>query len=381
MPDTLTLQDMVDAVLAQAGPGGMAKIAQEANGSRCDECGKPAMADSKLCRACAEKMSNREEDRREGEDSTGAEKTSSARIQKLASAVAYIVENFGSIDRPIGRVKMAQVPTQASDMVGAGKGPNVIPTNLDSPVTGEQATVKGEATVGTVPKNPPLGSGATPKAPQNAMDDNIDAMKPDYPEEGVMKQARARLREVMMYKMAETGVDDGAAQIGAPKTQTVTYPEEQPSQMKRPAEVTSQESMINSSEAAIDYQKTQAKSVPKMRMGEVLQENPQDVKQVLQPVLGDVVKQANQQRAAVGRALLAKIAHEGCKCANPETGECRFCKVAARLKRSRGMRKKSMNGAGAGMGGNPIGPGGVPPTVQSSSPIGGGSMGSGTPPM
>lgn len=381
MPNTLTLQDMVDAVLAQAEPGGMAKIAQEAGERVCEQCGKPAMADSKICKACAEKMSAREESRKDSEDA-GSEKTSSARIQKLASAVSYIVENFSQIDRPVGRIKVAEVPTQASQTVGAGKGPQVIPTNLDAPTPGEQATVKGEAKVDTIAKSPPMASGATPKAPKNAMDDNIDTLKPAYPETGVMKQARARgrLREIVMRKFAES-VDDGNAQITAPKGQSVTLPENQPSQMKRPAEVTSQESMIASSDAAINYQKTQAKSSPRKRMGEVLQEKPQNVKTVLQPVLGDVVKQANQQRAATGRALLAKIAQEGCKC-NSETGECRFCKVASRLKKSQGMRKKSQLGQGGAPdpGGNPIGPGGVPSTVQSSSPIGGGS-GSGTPPM
>lgn len=376
MPNTLTLQDMVDAVLAQAEPGGMAKLAEEAGGS-CEQCDKPAMANSKMCKACAEKMSAKEEDRRDAASDAGSEKTSSARIQKLASAVHYIVENFNQVERPLGRIKLAEVPSQASQAVGAGKGPNVIPTNLDSPTPGEQATVKGEAKVDTVPMSPPMGSGATPKAPKNAMDDNIDTLKPAYPETGVLKQARARgrLREVLMHKMAES-VDDGNSSISAPKTQTLTLPEDQPSQMKRPAEVTGQERMIASSEAAINYQKTQAKATPKKRMGEVLQEKPQNVKQVLQPVLGDVVKQANQQRAEAGRALLAKIAQEGCKC-DSENGECRFCKVASRLKRSQGMRKKSMGGAGGGQ--NPIGPGGVPSTVQSSSP--GGGMGSGTPPM
>ena len=239
----------------------------------------------------------------------------------------------------------------------------------------------GGAAKHSIPTDPPMEAGAVPKAAPRTMKTDIDKDRPLQPKDGdlIQKGAAVNMLKRAMLKKAQDG---DTTSISTPKTSAL--PEDQPSQMARPAEVTSQEKMISSSEAAINYQKTQAKSVPKKRMGEVLQEKPQNVKQVLQPVLGDVVKEANQQRAAVGRALLAKIAHEGCSCDDSENGVCRFCKVAARLKRTQGMRKKSMGGAMGGSmggGGNPIGPGGVPPTVQASSPSGGGSMGSGTPPM
>jgi hypothetical protein len=372
---TLTLQDMVDAVLAQAGPMSKTKIAQEASGGACVLCGKPAIAGSNICKECAERIASREGNERDSSANSGTEKTSSERIQKLASAVSYIVDNFNSIGRPVGSVigptKLGQAATQANQNVGPGKGPNVVQTNVGSPVPGEQAPVRNLSRT-NIPLTPPMDSGATPKGPENAMKDNRDDNQAAYPETGVLKQSSLResLRKAAMKKFAETTT---------PK-QNLTLPEDQPSQMARPAEVTSQESMIGSNEAAMNYTKTQAKAVPKKRMGEVLDEKAPDIKQELNPVLGGVVKEAHKRRADAGRALLTKIAQEGCTCSDPEKGECRFCKVASRLKKTQEMRKKSQMGVATPAGPNPIGAGGVPPTVQPSSPIGG-SAGSGTLPM
>ncbi len=107
MPTARTLGEMVDAVLMQAGPAGMRKLAQEATGSACEKCGKPAMEGSSICRECAQEQANKESEKEDG-----TEKTSSQRIQKLASAVAYIVNNFNGLPfhAQVGRVKIGQAP-------------------------------------------------------------------------------------------------------------------------------------------------------------------------------------------------------------------------------------------------------------------------------
>jgi len=96
----------------------------------------------------------------------------------------------------------------------------------------------------------------------------------------------------------------------------------------QPGETTKQKSMIASNEAAIAYQKTKAKAVPKARMGEVLDEPAQ--KKSTDPVLHNNlsntgqagVKIASAMESAAARALLVKIAEEGAsEDATPEQKE------------------------------------------------------------
>jgi len=169
-------------------------------------------------------------------------------------------------------------------------------------------------------------------------------------------------------KKAEDAINP--AQISAPKAKGL--PEDQPSSMKRPAEVTSQEKHLASNAAPVAVKKVQTQAVPKKRMGEVLDEPAQvaSTDKVLDQALGaDKVDQAGAKiasdqkvKVAAARALLQKIASEGCTCGpDTEVCMCSFGKLASRLKKGgeKGSEKRSMFGAD-----------GVPPSVQASSPAG-----------
>lgn len=327
MDTRFTLSQIVDAVL---GSGGSIKTAQDT----CEKCGKPAMEGSKLCKACAEK------DLQKNEEDTGspseAEKTSSVRVIKLAHAVQYIVENPENIHPVLGRVKVAEAPPEVT-AAGPGKGPNPMATNLMDALAGEQSTVSGEAKT-KIPMKP-----ATEKAipgdmqPANAMEDNLRDMKAPYPVEGPLKQASFRQRYMRaLAKRAADGENPASIASGT----TTALPEDQPDQVKRPAEVTSQEKLIASNTAAIDVTKRDAKEVPKKRMAEVITEPAQtsSTDKILDENLGKkVVDQAGAKVAfdkkATARALLKKVASGGCTCGG--AGTCGHCKVAARLKQQR----------------------------------------------
>lgn len=328
MDTRFTLSQIVDAVLGSS--GGHVKTAQDS----CEKCGRPAMAKTGMCRDCAEK------DLQKNEEESGApaeaEKTSSARVTKLAHAVQYIVENPESIHPVLGRVKVAEAPPQVAK-TGPGKGPNASTTTLMDALAGEQSTVSGEAKT-KIPMKPATEK-AIPgdKQPANAMEDNLRDMKGPYPSEGPLKQASFRQRFIQaMSKRAADG--ENPASIASGKT--TALPEDQPDKVKRPAEVTGQGSLISSNQKAIDVTKRQAKAVPKKRMTEVISEPAQTraTDKILDENLGKkVVDQAGakvaHEKQAAAKALLKKVASEGCTC--NEEGSCCHCKVAARLKQQR----------------------------------------------
>lgn len=163
------------------------------------------------------------------------------------------------------------------------------------------------------------------------------------------------------------------AQISAPKSSAL--PEDAPSTMKRPAEVTSQEKWLQNNEAPVSMGKSDAKGVPKKRMGEVLSEPAQSASTdtVLDNALGAGTVDQAKAKIAEMRAYLSKIASEGCTCGS-ETGTCSYCRLmksAADSSESSSDDKKKRQEKGSektSMGGTA-----VPPTVQPSSP--GGAMG------
>lgn len=325
MDTRFTLSQIVDAVLGSS--GGAIKTAA----ATCAKCGKPAIADSKMCRDCAER------DLQKNEEETGspaeAEKTSSARVTKLAHAVQYIVENPRNIHPVLGRVKVAEAPPEVAK-TGPGKGPNASTTTLMDALAGEQSTLSGEAKT-KIPMKPGTEK-AIPgdKQPANAMEDNLRDMKGPYPTEGPLKQASFRQR--YMQALAKRAADgENPASIASGKT--TALPENQPDKVKRPAEVTGQESLISSNQKAIDVTKREAKAVPKKRMAEVISEPAQkrSTDKILDENLGkNVVDKAGakvaHEKQASARALLKKVASGGCTC--NEEGSCGHCKVAARLK-------------------------------------------------
>lgn len=329
MDTRFTLSQIVDAVLGSS--GGFAKTAQAV----CEKCGKPAMADSKLCRDCAEKDLQKSENEETGAPAE-SEKTSSERVIKLASAIEYIVQHPENIHPVLGRIKTAEAPPQVTK-TGPGKGPNPMATNLMDALAGEQSTATGEAKT-KIPMKPKTEK-AIPgdKQPANAMEDNLRDLRGPYPTEGPLKQASFRERYMNVLKKRAADAENPAS-ISSGKTSAL--PENQPDKVKRPAEVTKQESLISSNQKAIDVTKRQAKAVPKKRMTEVISEPAQtrSTDKILDENLSKkIVDKAGakvaSEKTAAARALLKKVASGGCTCG--EDGTCGHCKVAARLKQQR----------------------------------------------
>ena len=323
-----TLSQIVDTVL---GNGGFVKTAAS---DVCEKCGKPAMADSKLCRECAEQDVRKTDDEDLGPGApAGTAKTSSERVIKLASAVEYIVQNPESIHPILGRIKLASPPQVAT--AGPGKGPNPMATNLMTATPGKQSEVSGEAKTKVPMRNSTEKAIPGDKQPANAMEDNLRDMKGPYPTEGPLKQASFRERYISVLKKRAADGENPASIASAKST---ALPENQPDKVKRPAEVTSQESLIGSNKAAIDVTKRQAKAVPKKRIAEVLSEPAQTraTDKILDENLGKQVVDKAGAKVASARALLKKVASEGCSCSGEET--CGHCKVAARLKQRRNVQ-------------------------------------------
>lgn len=420
MDTRFTLSQIVDSVLRN---GGSIKTAAA---DVCEKCGKPAMADSKMCRDCAEQDARKSDDEDSGPGNIGEEKTSSERVVKLASAVEYIVHNPELIHPVLGRIKVASPPQVTA--TGPGKGPNPMATNLMAATPGEQSDVTGEAKTKVPMRNTTKKAIPGDKQPDNAMEDNLRELKGPYPEEGPLKEAsvwgrrgtidaakslalgspkasatralqkkikgipdvtpdwtrsaRPRpfggekriLHEPSALDKPMEGIDriargqasrsgrySGPMSILKNKPKTASFreryisvlrkraadaenpasiasakstalPEDQPDKVKRPAEVKSQEKLVGSNQAAIDVTKRQAKAVPKKRIAEVLSEPAQTraTDKILDENLGKKVVDQAGAKVASARALLKKVASEGCSCG--EDGTCGHCKVAARLK-------------------------------------------------
>jgi len=380
-----TLQQMVKAAMRGSQADAMQKIAEEANDSgACEACGESAPPGSKLCRECAAKAAKAEAVRGGDSEEEGEEKTSALRVEKLASAVEEVLYNFDNMDWSLWhQFKLAASVPTASPGTGPGAGPTATPTTDKTPTPGVQATEFGEAKKDKPPMNPPMetpvGGG---KGAPNAMADNVDDLRAAYPEQGVMKQGgmRSLYQNIMLRKV---GADsESPASVSGPKF--TTLPEDQPSQMKRPPEVTSQEAMVASNQAAIDATKRQAAEVPKRRMGEVIEEPAQSAAsdKALDANLGSATVDQAGAKIAAARVLLQKVASQGCSCGadHPSNGSCNFCKLAARIEQRKGARmgKASQMAGAAPMPTPPTAPGSsagaAPPPPVPGSPMPGTGM-------
>lgn len=346
-----SLSKLIEAALLDGNAGVMEKIAQEASGEeaehKCEDCGKAAVSGSEYCKECASKKARAEERASGMSEGEGSEKTSSARIEKLASAVEYIRDNFFSIQMPVGRVKLAD---NASSDSGPGVGTTSLETNLKRVTSADEAPEGfGEAKSKKPEMTVPLESGIYSNAPATAIKTNADNPPGGSGEQPQMVQPSgsggdkpqaktASVQRIMQAMMKAAADGDEKAQgedgnIKAPKTMDTTTPEDQPSGVERPAEVTSQEKHLATPEAAIDVTKREAKEVPKKRMGDVLSEPAQSksTDSALDKALGaQVVTEAGAKVAAAqARALLQKTASQKCTCGGKH--ECGFCKIASRI--------------------------------------------------
>lgn len=372
MTKSLTIQEMIDQVIADADDGAMAKLAEEAETAQ-QRGGQKSKED-------IERKADKEEAQQGGgqpegySEKTAADIQDSVYIEKMASAVEEIVSILTGQPIPSKVGKIAMIDS-ASPSVGAGKGPGASATNVDSPVSGEQSTETGEAKT-KIPMKPPMeskGSGGNANAPNNAMATNAEMSHPPQPEAGVLKQGSLNAF-LMSLASKDKSAEDAINKAKITASKTSALPEDQPSKMARPAEVTSQERLVSSNEAPAKATKREAKAVPKKRMGEVLDEPAQtkSTDKVLDAALGaDKVNQAGAKIASA-RAWLAKIASEGCTCEKDglEKGTCPHCKLKSRMQ-EKGPEKTSMVTSPSGAGSA------VPSTVQPSAQ--GGAMAGGAP--
>jgi len=182
-----SLQDMVRQTLAEAED--REKVAQLQPGSEPDE-SKKKDEDGKReeGRTTTKETGNTPDRNYEGI----TEKTSSAFVEKLASAVEYLNDNYLEKDA----VGEAEPPLSHGTMhttVGPGIGATALETNVDAPVKGMQSTETGQAKH----DQPPMDPGTDPKAPgqtnpQTALETDLTTPpggKEDWTDKDVMKQA------------------------------------------------------------------------------------------------------------------------------------------------------------------------------------------------
>lgn len=342
----MRLNEIIEAALRDGTPGARVKVA--AATETC-ECGKPCAEGSKYCKECADKKSQAEA------KSSGAaeepEKTSSARVTKLANAVAHIVANFGDIQMPIGRIKAAAEET------GPGIGPGSLEVSPNMEMDKAPDRNFGQAKV-QVPLNPASEVGAGKNTAPNAVKTDASGqpgLNATPTSAGATTQPgtipglkapskTASLVEQIKAAMLKKAADGPDASISAGKE--TTLPENQSASGGRPAEVTSQERLIGSNQAAIDVTPRQAAEVPKKRMGELLTEPMQSAStdKTLNAALGSKVVTDAGAKIASARAELQKTASAGCQCGGKHT--CGFCKIASQLERRQGAQAGELWAAG-----------------------------------
>ena len=251
-------------------------------------------------------------------------------VEKLADAVDYIADEL----RKEGEQGNVQQP---------GTGPNALPvleatsseTNIDAGQLGS-ATAKHQPAA-PVTQTEQVQSGKA----DTGMATNDDAMRPEQPVEPISNEkaalASANLSRLLRFgqateesklshvpvrlirKYAEDAINQANISGGAAVPPDASASEEGvPSQ---PSDVTGQQRMVSSNDAAINYTKGQAKADPKKDVNQVLEEPALSsaTDKVLQRTLdntgqaGVKISMAEDTlKVAAARTLLTKLAEEAC---------------------------------------------------------------------
>ena len=339
---------------------------------------------------------------RNDSDQTGT-KTSSALALKLASAIEYLNENFLKV--AVGEITPPTPSGSPEAKMGPGEGETATQTNLDAPTPGVQSEAVGQAQTGVVPMKP----GTDPASPGQtntgtAMETTINdppGGNESWKDKDILKQSAALLEQKLASVASKArSLGNGAKRmldnhpggaalaggaIGAGGTVAAMAPKknktagvDQVDQVDRvlgimkkladvppeataseegvpslPGPAASQRHMIDSNEAARDYTKRDAKAEPKERMGEVLDEPAQkkSTDAVLQNNLSNTSEagvKISAAQAVAARALLSKLAEEGCASdASPEA-KARAEKVRSLVESK--QKEKDSQGMGGGTG-------------------------------
>ncbi|CAB4131641.1 hypothetical protein UFOVP276_57 [uncultured Caudovirales phage] len=254
------------------------------------------------------------------------EKTSMV-ANKLASAIEYLNENWLS-KVAVGEITPPTPAGQPEAKIGPGEGPGAFETNEKSPTPGVQSEAVGQAQTGVIPMKPGTDSASTGQTnTDTAMETTINTPpggSEDWTKKDVLKQAAAAL---LTKKAADKKVARVLQIIKSAEDFSPAVLESDQSGPALPGPAASQEKLIDSIQAAINYTKRDAKAEPKERMGEVLSEPAQKktTDTVLQNNLSNTdvagVK-ISSAKVAAARAYLSKVAEEGCGSdASPEAKE------------------------------------------------------------
>jgi hypothetical protein len=259
---------------------------------------------------------------------------------KLAEACEFIAQNLDKLS--------ADAP------LSPGHGPGAL--DVTESIGGTNVSPdQGHATQ-QPPMRPASQKGVPASDPATGLQDNATGLPTeqqrsmDQPKTGSVKTAEALLKTNLarlgLTKTAEDAINPAkisAGPAGAP-------PGDEPTPAQ-PQETERQSKMVASNQAAVDYTKGQAKSVPKDRLREVLKEP------ALSAATDSTLRQAfantskagvkissadSQVKVAAARALLTKLAEDGAKeDASPEQKEKREKMLSTLREKKDGTEKDS----------------------------------------
>lgn len=421
----LTLQQMIDGVLAGAEGQALSKIAQAADeyadeGSASEQSAKGEGEAPPRAKREAERQADKEEKAQGGgQDNSESEDTDQERVEKMASAIEEVVRVLLNDSRmPVGRVVTAQdgVPMQNAlqtddtktpepEHASFGEATAKIPLNppqekVQSPETGQSAMATDDEKRAIPAPTEKIGSFAdvlaqNPKSPelkgafsryQKATGKDPKTMSfadiRDYTNKERAAKAKTGSLQDYAARLLKSAMDPSSPGANVSGAKSDALPEDRPLNAPLAAGAETQRAMLASNEAAMSLTKLKAKAQPKQDLAALLSERAltRSTDKALDQTLGaQTVSQAGAKIAsarklkiAAARALIAKIAAEGCTCDQEglEKGQCRHCRVASRLEAKEGSscaseKKAQMSDVPAASN--------VPSTVQSSaSPAAGG---------
>jgi hypothetical protein len=421
----LTLQQMIDGVLAGAEGQALSKIAQAAEEGADMSADEQATEGEGKAPPRTKREAERQADKEEkaqggGQDNSESEDTDQERVEKMASAVEEVVRVLltdGS-NMPVGRVVTAEdgVPMQNALQTDDNKTPETetanfgeatakIPTN--PPQEKVQAPEKGTSAMATDeekraipapaekigsfadvlaqnPKSPELKGAfsryqkATGKDPKTMSFADIR----DYTNKERAAKAKTGSLQDYAARLLKSAMDPSSPAASVSGAKSDALPEDRPLNAPLAAGAETQRAMLASNEAAMNLTKRKAKAQPKQDLAALLSERAmaRSTDKALDQTLGAQqvdqagakIASARKLKIAAARALITKIAAEGCTCEEEglEKGQCRFCRVASRLEAKEGSSCASEKKAQ--MGDVPAASN-IPPSVQSSaSPAAGG---------
>lgn len=305
------ISDLIASALVGGNSEAMAKIAQEASVDSCEDCGKAVSAGSKLCKECADKKAKAEmseygttvaDSDSPSTDDSKQEKTSSdtSRVLKLANALDFVVTNPHLVDWN-QVVKLSQeTPGGHLPPTDEGKSPEKMPVVLSGAKTRE------------IPVNPQDSSTTLRN------DDKSGAPPRSEPSSGVSGNGGTKLVERLKQAMAK--------RAESPATNQNVLPEDRPPQIDKPAEVSSQESMIADNTAPAKATPDKIEKEPKKQLGDLLFEPKKSVQQdeAAQQLLGNPPQDVTPAKTA-SASLISKLASGQCTCG--EKGTCGACQI------------------------------------------------------